>query len=317
MPTMNQLFLGAQRRLPKKRMRDKKTPALQGNPQKRGVCLRVYTKTPKKPNSAIRKIAKIRLSNDREIIAYIPGEGHNLQEHSVVLVRGGRVKDMPGVKYSDTWCIGCSRLKKSPPRPIKIRYKKTNTYIKHQYNKILHSVDILTSPIHYTISNLEKPSDSLTDTPILAKLTSFLTKKGHKTRAAATTFKVLHILENLQSQDDFRVHPIEIIQKALQNSKPAFELRKARIGGNTQFIPASLSLHKQENRAIRTIISNSAVKHKRGTKAKTPMMYTFAYALASEFFNAYENQGKACQEKNLLHKQAENNRQYIHKRWWK
>jgi len=75
MPTMNQLFLGAQRRLPKKRMRDKKTPALQGNPQKRGVCLRVYTKTPKKPNSAIRKIAKIRLSNDREIIAYIPGEG--------------------------------------------------------------------------------------------------------------------------------------------------------------------------------------------------------------------------------------------------
>ncbi len=124
-------------------------------------------------------------------------------------------------------------------------------------------------------------------------------------------------MENLQSQDDFRVHPIEIIQKALQNSKPAFELRKARIGGNTQFIPASLSLHKQENRAIRTIISNSAVKHKRGTKAKTPMMYTFAYALASEFFNAYKNQGKACQEKNLLHKQAENNRQYIHKRWWK
>ncbi len=99
MPTTNQLLLGAQQRLPKKRMRDKKTPALQGNPQKRGVCLRVYTKTPKKPNSAIRKIAKIRLSNKREIIAYIPGEGHNLQEHSVVLVRGGRVKDMPGVKY--------------------------------------------------------------------------------------------------------------------------------------------------------------------------------------------------------------------------
>lgn len=99
MPTINQLLLGAQQRLSKKRMRGKKTPALQGSPQKRGVCLRVYTKTPKKPNSAIRKIAKIRLSNKREIIAYIPGEGHNLQEHSVVLVRGGRVKDMPGVKY--------------------------------------------------------------------------------------------------------------------------------------------------------------------------------------------------------------------------
>lgn len=99
MPSMNQLILGAQQRTPKKRMRTKKTPALQGSPQKRGVCLRVYTKTPKKPNSAIRKIAKIRLSNKKDIIAYIPGEGHNLQEHSVVLVRGGRVKDMPGVKY--------------------------------------------------------------------------------------------------------------------------------------------------------------------------------------------------------------------------
>lgn len=99
MPTMNQLLLGTQQRIRKTRMRDKKTPALKGSPQKRGVCMRVYTKTPKKPNSAIRKIAKIRLSNTREIIAYIPGEGHNLQEHSVVLVRGGRVKDMPGIKY--------------------------------------------------------------------------------------------------------------------------------------------------------------------------------------------------------------------------
>ena len=99
MPTMNQLLLGTQQRTRKTRMREKKTPALKGSPQKRGVCMRVYTKTPKKPNSAIRKIAKIRLSNTREIIAYIPGEGHNLQEHSVVLVRGGRVKDMPGIKY--------------------------------------------------------------------------------------------------------------------------------------------------------------------------------------------------------------------------
>lgn len=99
MPTINQLCLGTVQRARKTRMRHKKTPALRGSPQKRGVCMRVYTKTPKKPNSAIRKIAKIRLSNTREVIAYIPGEGHNLQEHSVVLVRGGRVKDMPGIKY--------------------------------------------------------------------------------------------------------------------------------------------------------------------------------------------------------------------------
>lgn len=95
MPTINQLVrLG---RKPKKRK--SKAPALDGCPQKRGVCIRVYTTTPKKPNSALRKVAKVRLSNGKEVIAYIPGEGHNLQEHSIVLVRGGRVKDLPGVKY--------------------------------------------------------------------------------------------------------------------------------------------------------------------------------------------------------------------------
>ena len=95
MPTINQL-VRKKRKLKKKKSR---SPALEGCPQKRGVCIRVYTTTPKKPNSALRKVAKVRLSNGKEIIAYIPGEGHNLQEHSVVLIRGGRVKDLPGVKY--------------------------------------------------------------------------------------------------------------------------------------------------------------------------------------------------------------------------
>lgn len=96
---MNQLLLGTQKRAQKKRMRDNKTPALKGSPQKRGVCVRVYTKTPKKPNSAIRKVAKVRLTTGHEVIAYIPDEGHNLQEHSIVLLRGGRVKDLNGVRY--------------------------------------------------------------------------------------------------------------------------------------------------------------------------------------------------------------------------
>ena len=95
MPTINQL-IRKPRQAPVKR---NKVPALQGNPQKRGVCTRVYTTTPKKPNSALRKVAKIRLQNGFEVIGYIPGEGHNLQEHSVVMIRGGRVKDLPGVRY--------------------------------------------------------------------------------------------------------------------------------------------------------------------------------------------------------------------------
>jgi len=95
MPTINQL-LRKGRRLTKKKS---KSPALQGSPQKKGVCVVVRTLTPKKPNSALRKVARVRLSNGTVVTAYIPGEGHNLQEHSVVLVRGGRVKDLPGVKY--------------------------------------------------------------------------------------------------------------------------------------------------------------------------------------------------------------------------
>lgn len=97
MPTKNQLLNKKSAR--KKKIFRKKKPALMECPQRKGVCFRVYTRTPKKPNSALRKVAKIRLTNSAEIIASIPGEGHNLQEHSVVLIRGGRVKDLPGVKY--------------------------------------------------------------------------------------------------------------------------------------------------------------------------------------------------------------------------
>ena len=95
MPTINQLIRKEREKAKKKN----KTPALQGSPQKRGVCVRVYTTTPKKPNSALRKVARVRLTNGLEVTSYIPGVGHNLQEHSVVLIRGGRVKDLPGVRY--------------------------------------------------------------------------------------------------------------------------------------------------------------------------------------------------------------------------
>ncbi|MEK7704799.1 MAG: 30S ribosomal protein S12 [Myxococcota bacterium] len=95
MPTINQLVRHGRAKPHVKN----KTPALQGSPQKRGVCVRVYTSTPKKPNSALRKVARVRLTNGFEVTTYIPGVGHNLQEHSVVLLRGGRVKDLPGVRY--------------------------------------------------------------------------------------------------------------------------------------------------------------------------------------------------------------------------
>ncbi len=115
MPTINQLI-----RKPRERqVAHNKVPAMQGCPQKRGVCTRVYTTTPKKPNSALRKVARVRLTNGFEVTSYIPGEGHNLQEHSVVLIRGGRVKDLPGVRYHiirgtlDTQGVGDRRQRRS------------------------------------------------------------------------------------------------------------------------------------------------------------------------------------------------------------
>ena len=113
MPTINQLIRKPRTTKPKRN----KVPAMEQNPQKRGVCSRVYTTTPKKPNSALRKVAKVRLTTSREVISYIPGEGHNLQEHSVVLIRGGRVKDLPGVRYHTVRgsldCAGIAKRRKS------------------------------------------------------------------------------------------------------------------------------------------------------------------------------------------------------------
>ena len=113
MPTINQLVRKGRAPSPEK----SKVPALAGSPQRRGVCTRVYTTTPKKPNSALRKVAKVRLTNGFEVISYIGGEGHNLQEHSVVLIRGGRVKDLPGVRYHTVRgtldCAGVGERKQS------------------------------------------------------------------------------------------------------------------------------------------------------------------------------------------------------------
>ncbi len=113
MPTINQLIRNARKKVAKKTS----SPALKGSPQKRGVCVRVYTTTPKKPNSALRKVARVKLTNGMEVTTYIPGEGHNLQEHSVVLIRGGRVKDLPGVRYhiirGSLDCVGVNGRKQS------------------------------------------------------------------------------------------------------------------------------------------------------------------------------------------------------------
>ena len=125
MPTINQLVRRSRRDVQKK----EKSPALKSNPFRRGVCTRVYTTTPKKPNSALRKVAKVRLTNGFEVIAYIPGEGHNLQEHSIVLVRGGRVKDLPGRSLSHRPRIARRLRRERPqPEPLEVRHQEAQSW---------------------------------------------------------------------------------------------------------------------------------------------------------------------------------------------
>lgn len=125
------------------------------------------------------------------------------------------------------------------------------------------------------------------ETPLLAKFTNFLTKKGQKAKAGRIIKKVFKILQNLQPP--VKDHPLMVIQKALHHVKPSFELRKARIGGSTAFIPAALPLHKQENKAIRTLISNALIKQKKiSNTQKHHDMYSFAYFLAMEIYEAHK-----------------------------
>ena len=151
--------------------------------------------------------------------------------------------------------------------------------------------------------------------PLLAKCMSFIMKRGQKAKAARTLNTVLKLLQGFSPQNkDCAIHMIHL---AIHNVKPAFELRKARFGGRTQFIPATLPVHKQENQALRTLVQTARTKHQKASYTnKHHDMYTFAYFLAQEIYDAYKHQGTACQAKHGVHKQAEMNRNHVRRRWW-
>ena len=219
MPTINQL-LKKKRTKPKARDR---VPALEKSPQKRGVCLKVYTTTPKKPNSALRKVARVRLSNGFEVTAYIPGEGHNLQEHSVVLIRGGRVKDLPGVRYHilrgnlDTQGVA-SRKKTQPKKNITPDPKFNSTIIPKLINNIM-----------------------------------FDGKKGVAEKI------VYDAIEKIKTKS--KDEPINIFNEAINNIKPTVEVRSRRVGGATYQVPVEVKSKRAQALAIRWLI-DSARKRK-------------------------------------------------------
>jgi small subunit ribosomal protein S7 len=218
MPTINQL-IRSPRQPPRTR---NKVPALQACPQKRGVCTRVYTTTPKKPNSALRKVARVRLTNGFEVTSYIPGEGHNLQEHSVVMIRGGRVKDLPGVRYH---IIRGTRSVRSREREMSRR-------------RAAEHRDVL--------------PDAKYGDMVVTKFMNCLMYDGKKSVAEGIVYGALEKIEGRVKAD-----PLRLFHDALTNVKPLVEVRSRRVGGATYQVPVDVRQDRAQALAIRWIIDNA------------------------------------------------------------
>jgi len=217
-----------------------KTPALKASPQRRGVCTRVYTTTPKKPNSALRKVARVRLSTGIEVTAYIPGEGHNLQEHSIVLVRGGRVKDLPGVRY-------------------------------HIVRGALDTQGV---------------KGVLLD--------------GKKSTAERIVYGALEGVRSKTDQD-----PVSVLKRALDNIRPALEVRSRRVGGATYQVPVEVRPGRATTLALRWLVDFSRQRREN----------TMTERLMNEILDASNGLGAAVKRREDMHRMAESNKAFAHYRW--
>ncbi len=309
MPTINQLIRKGRRKASVK----SKSPALKNCPQRRGVCTQVMTRTPKKPNSALRKVAKVRLTNGQEVIAYIPGEGHNLQEHSIVLVRGGRVKDLPGVRYHivrgtlDSLGVDGrrrSRSKYGAKRPkagagggeaaAKKGAEKKQWYLIYVRKP---------SPMsrRRKVYKKEEIVDSRYGSPAVARLISTVMKRGKKSLAE----RIVYTAIDKSREGSDAVDPLEVLNKALENVRPRLEVKSRRVGGATYQVPMEVTASRQVSLAMRWIVTYA--DNRRGM----PM----AEALAHEIKDAAAGQGNAIKKRDDTHKMAQANRAFAHFRW--
>ena len=284
MPTVNQLV----RKGRKAQLKRNKVPALESCPQKRGVCTRVYTTTPKKPNSALRKVARVRLTNGFEVTSYIPGEGHNLQEHSVVIIRGGRVKDLPGVRYHvvrgilDTQGVGNRKQRRSKygakrPKQEKVLSRRRKSTIR----------EIIPDPIY--------------GDKVLAKFIRSLMVDGKKDVAEKLIYSSFTVISKREKGSE----PIDVFKKAIENVQPQIETRSRRVGGATYQVPVEVSSRRKQALAIRWLIDAA---RKRNEK-------TMIDRLANEFLDATNKRGAAIKKNEDTRKMAEANRAFAHYRW--
>ena len=299
MPTINQLIRKG--REPQKAK--SKVPAMEQNPQKRGVCTRVYTTTPKKPNSALRKVAKVRLTNQREVISYIPGEGHNLQEHSVVLIRGGRVRDLPGVRYHVLRGVLDTQGSRTAGSPV----RSTAPSVPSNSERVSPGqVPDRLKRKEAQMSRRRRPEkreilpDPKFGDEVLSKFMNSVMFDGKKSVAEGIVYGALESVEARLKKD-----PIQVFHEALNNVKPGIEVRSRRVGGATYQVPVEVRTERAQALAIRWLI----------TAARARSEKTMSARLSGELMDASQNRGNAVKKREDTHRMAEANRAFSHYRW--
>ena len=284
MPTISQLVRAGRKKIVSKT----KSPALQNSPQKRGVCVRVFTQTPKKPNSALRKVARVRLTNGIEVTTYIPGVGHNLQEHSLVLIRGGRVKDLPGVRYhvvrGTLDAVGVQgrmqgRSKYGAKRPKKAK----------------------SMPRRREVPKRDVPADPLYDSPLVSKFINCVMSDGKRSTAERILYKSFDIIKEKTGDD-----PLKVFKKAIDNVKPSLEVKSRRVGGSNYQVPVEVNPNRRLSLSLRWIVGYATARGDGKTMQEK---------LANELMDAANLRGGAVKKREDTHRMAEANKAFAHYRW--
>ena len=280
MPTVNQLVRKG-RALQKGKT---KTPALGGAPQKRGVCTRVFTHTPKKPNSALRKVARVRLTNQMEVTTYIPGEGHNLQEHSVVLVRGGRVKDLPGVRYK----VIRAALDASG---VSDRKQGRSKYGAKKGTLMPRRGEVQARPIE---------PDSIYNSPLVTQVINKVMTAGKKSTAEQIVYGALERIGEKTGKP-----PVEVLEQAVKTVTPVLEVKSRRVGGANYQVPVEVPQRRARTLAVRWLVDFARARREKGMIDK----------LSNEVLDALNQQGGAFKRKDDVYRMAQANKAFAHYRW--
>jgi small subunit ribosomal protein S7 len=264
-----------------------KTPALKGSPQRRGVCTRVFTTTPKKPNSALRKVARVRLTSGVEITAYIPGEGHNLQEHSIVLVRGGRVRDLPGVRYKVIrGALDAAGVKDRKQARSRYGAKKKEAEETMSRKGPAIRREMTPDPVYRSL--------------LITQLVNKVMLHGKKSTAQSIVYDAMKAIEIKTGGES-----LAAVKRAIDNVKPPLEVRSRRVGGATYQVPVEVRPRRATTLAIRWIVENARSRREK----------TMAECLSAELMDASNGLGASMKKRDDMQKMAESNKAFAHYRW--